>query len=189
MKKQTLSYLFILLSVLFITPVSGQKNKQKLPIAYINIDYILSNYTYAIELNESLKRKTILSKSLISDKRTDYDRQIKEFQQKIEQNAFSSSDRANQEYENIKKMSEDLVQLENNQKDELKAEQSRINTLLEEAIVNEIKEYNKDKKYHLIYSNKGGLSNILYANEEYNITDNFLTFINGRYPNPNLESQ
>lgn len=162
-------------------PISAQQSDTKLPIACVNIDYILQHYSYAKELNEALKQTIDSSKAIIDRKNSDYEKELKTFQNRIEEGDFLSEKRAQTEYERIKIMGTSLEELMNKQKKDMDDERARTNSLIEEAIINEIKEYNQKKKYQVIYNKSGGLSNILYANEEYDITSDFEEFINQRH--------
>lgn len=160
-------------------PTLANDNKDKLPIACINIDYILKHYTLAQSFNKTLEDKIIASKVTIEQKRMNLEKQVAEFQNKLNENAFLSEISANEEYEKIKKAGSDIETFVDSTETDFKKQKLDTNRLIEGLITSEIKEYNRNKKYQIIY-NSSGLSNILYADEKYDATSDFLEFINQR---------
>ena len=65
----------------------------KLPIAYINVDSLLSNYQFAKDANESLIKKQEDSRLNINTKARQLQVEMGEFQRKLEANAFLSRER------------------------------------------------------------------------------------------------
>lgn len=152
----------------------------QLPLAYINIDSLLSNYNYAKDLNEALLRKQENARVSINEKETALRRDVNDFQRKVQSNAFLSEQRAQQEAQRLQKQESELQELSNRLTNELMIEQQKMNAQLNDSIHSFLKEYNKTKKYEFIFSNTMG-DNILIANPKYDITQEVLDMLNKRY--------
>ena len=108
------------------------------------------------------------------------DKEQKEFQKKYENNAFISPERAQQEYNRLMKMQQDLQVLQNNLSNQLATENQKNSLQLRDSINVFLKEYNKTKGYNLILSNTG-FDNLLYADSSFNITQEIIDGLNARY--------
>ena len=150
-------------------------------IAYVEIDTLLAKYNYCVDLNEAMVKKSENVRLTLNQKAKDLDRQKQEFQTKVQNNAYLTQERAQQEYNRIAKLEQDLQNLGNKLQSELMSEneknslQLRINAFL--------KEYNKTRGYSMIISNTG-FDNLLYADSIYNITREILEGLNARYSSP-----
>ena len=140
-----------------------------LKIAYVEVDTLLSKYNFCIDLNEAMNQKAAT-----------LDKDQKEFQKKYENNAFISPERAQQEYNRLMKMQQDLQALQNKLTNELAAETQKNSLQLRDSINVFLKEYNKTKGYNLILSNTG-FDNLLYADSSFNITQEIIDGLNARY--------
>lgn len=151
-----------------------------LPIAYINTDSLLMNYNYAKDLNEALLRRQENSRASLNEKGQQLEKEAAEFQRKIQNNAFLSRERAEQEQQRLMKKEQELRELEQRLTNELLVEQQKMNEQLRDSITTFLKEYNKDKKYQIIFSNTMG-DNILIANPIYDITNQVVQLLNKKY--------
>ena len=123
----------------------------KLPIAYINVDSLLSKYNYAKDLNEKMINK--------------------------QDNAFLSPERAQQEYQRLEKKAADLQEYAQRLENENMLEQQKMLMQMNDSINLFIKEYNKEKKYEAIFNN----ASTLYINPQYDITNEVVELLNKRY--------
>lgn len=151
-----------------------------LPIAYVNVDTILSNYNFAKEANENLMRKLESSNATMKEKQTRFQNEYAEFQRKVQQNAFLSEDRAQQEYARLQNMDKELKATASRLDDEFRREQQKLNNQLADSVRVVIKEYNKKANFQMVLSNSG-MDNVLFAQEKYDITDEILSLLNKRY--------
>ncbi|MDU1903601.1 MAG: OmpH family outer membrane protein [Dysgonomonas sp.] len=151
-----------------------------LPIAYVNIDSVLTNYQYAKEASDVLMKKTESSRATINNKQKQVASEYQEFQRKLQNNAFLTEERARQESERIQKMDSELSQLANRLDNELAMEQMKINNQLADSVRTCIKEFNKTANYEVIISNSG-LDNILFAKPKYDITNKVIEILNQRH--------
>jgi outer membrane protein len=180
--------------VLFILVLGGRKSNGapgihfggdstltvKLPIAYVNVDSLLLNYQFAKESNETLLKKQEDSRLDLNVQARQLQGEMAEFQRKLENNAFLSRERAEQEQNRLMRKEQDLQQLNAKLSQELMEVQQKISEQLRDTINAFLKEYNKDKKYEMILSNTSS-DNILLAGEGYDITGEVIAKLNERY--------
>lgn len=152
-------------------------------IAYVEIDTLLAKYNYCVDLNEAMVKKSENVRLTLNQKAKDLDRQKQEFQTKVQNNAYLTQERAQQEYNRIAKLEQDLQNLGNKLQAELMSENEKNSLQLRDSINAFLKEYNKTKGYSMIISNTG-FDNLLYADSIYNITREILDGLNARYSSP-----
>jgi outer membrane protein len=119
-------------------------------------------------------------RTTLNEKAKDLDKEMREFQRKLENNGFASRERAEQENLRISQKQRDLQQLQEKLTSELQAENQKISLQLRDSINSFLKIYNKDKGYSLIISNTG-FDNLLYADPAFNITQEIVDGLNARY--------
>jgi len=158
----------------------NQVTSAKLPIAYVNVDSLLLHYEFAKESNESLIKKQEDSRLKINTLARQLQNEMGDFQRKLENNAFLSRDRAQQEQTRLQKKQQDLQELDGSLSKQLVQVQQKMSEQLRDTINNFMKEYNKDHKYQLIISNTSS-DNILYAEKTYDITAEVTKLLNERY--------
>lgn len=151
-----------------------------LPVAYVNVDSLLMNYNFAKDLNESLLRKEESTRATLNQRQNEINSAAQEFDRKLRNNAFLSQERAQQEQERILKMNQEYQQLAERLTQELLLEQEKLNIQMEDTIKVRMVEYNRDKNYEIIFSNRT-TSNILFAQDKYDITDDVVEFLNSKY--------
>jgi outer membrane protein len=154
--------------------------KGKLPIAYVNIDSLLLHYQFAKEANESLIKKQEDSRLTINTKARQLQTEMGEFQHKLENNAFLSRERAEQEQARLQKKQQDLQVLDGDLSKQLVQIQQKMSEQLRDTINSFMKNFNKDHKYEMIISNTSS-DNILYADKAYDITSEVTKLLNERY--------
>lgn len=154
-----------------------------LKIAYIDTDTLLAKYNFCIDMNEAMVKKSENVRLTLNQKAKELDKQQREWQNKYQNQAFLSPERAEQEYKRIAKLEQDLQELSNKLQTELMSEQEKNSLLLRDSINSFMKDYNKEKGYSFIISNTN-LDNLLYADEQYNITQEVVDGLNARYSSP-----
>ena len=158
---------------------SGELTGMK--IAYVEIDTLLAQYNFCIDLNEGMVKKSENVRLTINQKARELEKQKQDFQTKVQNNAYLSQERAQQEYNRIAKLEQDLQALGNKLQSELMSENEK--NSLRDSINAFLKEYNKTKGYSMIISNTG-FDNLLYADSIYNITKEIVDGLNARYSSP-----
>ena len=155
-------------------------NSGKLPVAYINVDSLLIHYQFAKEANESLIRKQEDSRLKINTLARQLQGEMGDFQRKLENNAFLSRDRAQQEQTRLQKKQQELQEMDGNLSKQLVQVQQKMSEQLRDTINKFLKEYNRDGKYAIIFSNTSN-DNILYADPQYDITAEITKLLNERF--------
>ena len=98
----------------------------------------------------------------------------------MQNNAFLSQERAEQEQQRILRMQQEYQQMAERLSQEFALEQQKLNMELADTVKVRLVEFNKDKGYQIIYSNTGA-DNILFADEKYDITKEVTEFLNKKY--------
>jgi Outer membrane protein (OmpH-like). len=186
--------LVIAMIILFVLQFSGNKKSSNansavsedkaasgefMPVAYIDIDSLLVNYTYSIDLNEQMVKKMENAKANLVERSHKFEAEAADFQRKYETNAFISPERAKSEYDRIMKKQAELQNLEAQLQQELGLENMRMNEEIRKTIITQLREYNKGKNYQIIYGKMN--DNILYSNDAYNITTEVIEFLNKQH--------
>ena len=149
-------------------------------IAYVEIDTLLAKYNFCVDLNEAMVKKSENVRMTLNQKAGDLERQKQEFQTKAQNNAYLTQERAQQEYNRIAKLEQDLQTLSNKLQSELMSENEKNSLQLRDSINAFLKEFNKTRGYNLIFSNTG-FDNLLYADQAFNITKEIVDGLNARY--------
>lgn len=149
-------------------------------IAYVEIDSLLTKYRFWNDLNEMIIQKEENIRTTLNEKAKELDKEMREFQRKLENNGFASRERAEQENMRIAQKQRDLQQLQEKLTSELQTENQKNSLQLRDSINSFLKIYNKDKGYSLIISNTG-FDNLLYADQAFNITSEIVEGLNARY--------
>ena len=151
-----------------------------LPIAYVNVDSLLLNYNYFKDLNEQLLKKEENSRANVTQQARTLQTEVQEFYRKMENNAFLTRERAQQEQERLMKKEQELKDLDANLSQDLLVERQKLNEQLRDTVVSKLKVYNKDKGYQVIFSNTAE-DNILLAGDAYDITNELIDLLNKSY--------
>lgn len=151
-----------------------------LPIAYVNVDSIWTNYEFAKSARETLLKKSEASNATLSAKRKQIESEQAEFNRKLQNNAFLTQERAEQDAQRIQKMGADFQQLAGRLEEEINQEQMKMNNQFADSVRVSILEYNKTANFHIILTNSG-YDNVLYAKDKYNVTDKVVELLNKRF--------
>lgn len=152
----------------------------RLPVAYINVDSLLVGYDFAKDLNEELIKKTEDARMNLNSKGQALEKEMADFQRKLQTNAFLSEDRAQTEYNRLQNKQQELEQLNYKLQNDLAQQQAQMNARLSDSIRNYVKEYNEEMHYELIFTNTM-YDNILIDAPKYDITGDVLSRLNERY--------
>ena len=74
-----------------------------MPVAYLNVDSLLANYTFAQEANEKLMTKQEDARTKMNAKLRTFQNEVADFQYKLENNGFLSRERAEQAQQKLAK--------------------------------------------------------------------------------------
>lgn len=154
---------------------------EMIPVAVVNIDSVLANYQKAVDANESLMKKQEDARLELNQKERALNNDAIDFQNKMENNAFLSRQRAESAYASLNKRQEDLQKLAESKSQELFEEQQRVSEEVRNDINDVIEFLNEDGKYHLVLTTSSLNDNVLYCASQYDITDVVIEELNKRY--------
>lgn len=160
--------------------VPAQVEEGNLPIAYLNLDSLLTNYAFAQDASDRLMKKQEDARLKLNTKMRTFQNEYADFQRKLENNAFLSRERAESEANRLQRKQEELQELEAKLTQEIMLENQELNMQLADTLTSYLKEFNADGRFHMILSNNGK-DNVLMAAESYDITDEVIDALNARY--------
>ncbi len=152
----------------------------QLPIAYLNLDSLLTQYTFAIEANEQLMSKQEDARLKLNTRANNLQKDMADFQHKLENNAFLSRERAEAAQQKIIKKQQDLQELEAKLTQDIMTENQALNLQLQDTLNNYLKEFNADGRYQIIFANTAS-DNVLIAQPGHDITAEVVAALNARY--------
>lgn len=147
-----------------------------LKLAYVDLDSLLTKYDFWNDIAGEMMKKEENVRATVNQKTRELEKDAQDFQRKVDNNAFVSQERAQQEYNRIGKKQQDLQNLQNRLMEELATENAKNGNILKDSINAFLEEYNKTKGYHMIFSN-----NVLFSQPEFNITQEVVDGLNARY--------
>ena len=151
-----------------------------MPVAYLNVDSLLVNYTFAIEATDKLLSKQEDARLKMNTKVRTFENKVAEFQRKLENNAFISRESAEKQQQKLMKEEQELQELEAKLTQDIMIENQKLNQQLADSLTNFLQIFNADGRYHVILSNTAK-DNVLMASEAYDITDEVIEGLNARY--------
>jgi outer membrane protein len=181
--------------VLFILHFSGGKSNQissygsfsgdsinqaLLPVAYIRTDSLLNNYKLFKDLNEASLKELENHRLDINQRKQKFEKEVQDFQQKVQLNAFITQERMNQEGSRLEKTRNDLERYAAQIEQSLSEKQMLLQQQLQDSVLSGLKLFNMPQKYQIIFSNIG-TDNFYYADDMYDITKQVVDFLNARY--------
>ena len=178
--------LVIAVGVLYVFHFSGEKKETVTTVAgegavvYVNTDSLLSNYKFAVDLNEKFLKKQEDSRTDFNFKAQKLEKEAIEFQRKLQNRGFLTEARAKEAQQKLLEKQQNLQQLDRKLSNELMTEQNANSKRLFDSVTNYLTVYNADKKYSLILSTtKGG--NVLLSQDGLDVTKDIIDGLNSRY--------
>lgn len=147
-------------------------------IVYVEIDSIMSQYTYWQEITKTMKAKEANIQKTLAKKQQTIQQAAAKFQQDLQANKYTQA-QAQQIQASIQKQAQDAEALQIRLGNEYQNEVAKYNKALSDSVHNYLKLYNKDKKYAMIIAKSG--DNILYADPSCDITDEVIKGMNKAY--------
>jgi len=160
---------------------AAQNAASNLKLAYVEIDSIMTQYTFCKEKSKELEKKGNNIQSTLAQKQKALQNAAIKFQQDIQANKYTQQ-QAEAVQAGLQKQNNDLQALSQRLSDEFQSETEKFNEQLRLNIQNYLAQYNKDKKYSMIFSKQG--DNILYADKAYDITKEVVAGLNKAYKAP-----
>ena len=148
-------------------------------IVYINIDTLLNNYGYFVDLQEDFADKQAELEAELNNRGRQYEASAIDYQNKVQKGLVTRAEAAELEQQLMQEQ-QNLLQLRDELSLQLSEEEQVSNRKLIEALMVYLKEYNMDYNYQFIFSNSFG-DNLLFANDDLDITNSVLEGINAQY--------
>jgi outer membrane protein len=159
------------------TSDSQTAGKGDLKIAYVKADSLILNYDLAQYLHDEFTKKQEAYTTEYSAKRSTFEKEAAEFQQKLQRGGFLTEQRAVQERDRLVSKEQEISKLDQELSAKLAEMQQANQQQLIDSLINYLKKYNVDKKYDYILNS----ADILIGPETTNITKEILTKMNARY--------
>jgi len=186
-------YFFRVLSVVAVAALMASCNNQApkmdepvannevalngLRIAYIELDTLTAQYEFAKQTSAELEKKGNNARSTIATKSKQLETNVNNFQNKLQNNGFTSREQAENAQAALQREQNNLVALQQRLENELANEQAKFLEAFQDSLDSFLNDYNKDKKYDLIL-NKAA---ILHASSKWDITKDVVNGMNKRY--------
>jgi outer membrane protein len=163
-----------------------QSAPAELKIAFVEVDSIMSQYTFCKDYTEILQKKGQNIQNTLAAKQRSLQQAAANFQQKLQQNAYTR-EQAEGIQASLQKQGADLDALNQRLSNEFAAETEKYNNALRDSIQHFLAKYNKDKKYSMILSKAG--DNLLYADKAFDITNEVVAGLNKAYKKPAAKAE
>ncbi len=178
----------VILLVLLLARTSGVSSNEPMVapasangarVAFINTDTILSQYLLVKDYETQLKEKTQKFEREMAGKEAQFRQDAEYFDKSVKSNSLSEQS-AQEIYQKLMARQNELVQQRDGYRQELAAEDLRINVLLIDTVTNFLKRYNKKLGYDYIMGvNKAG--NVFHAETKYDLTAEVVKELNREF--------
>ena len=158
---------------------AGVENVSGMKIAFVEVDSLMTQYDFAKDYSVTLQKRSNNARNTLTQKTSELQAAVNNFQQKLQNNGFTSREQAQSVQAGIERRQRDLQELQARLENELASETQKFNEALRDSLNNFLTSYNKDKKFDLILSKAG--DNILYADRRHDITKDIINGLNKRY--------
>lgn len=151
-----------------------------LKVAYVEVDSLMTQFDFAKGKSKELEKKSLNARNTLTQKGNALQAAVNNFQQKVQNNGFTSREQAESAQAALQRQQNDLAALQARLENALATEQQEFLVALQDSLNNFLEVYNKDKKFDLILNK----SAILYAGKKYDITQDVINGLNKRYKKP-----
>ena len=156
-------------------------------IAYVEVDSLMTQYEFCKEFTLILQKKSNNARNTLNQKGQALQSAMANFQQKLNNNGFTSREQAESQQAAIQRQQQSLQELQARLENELAQETQKYNDALRDSLMHFLSDYNKDKKYDLILTKQG--DNILYAAPRFDVTNDIINGLNKRYKKTSAEKE
>jgi outer membrane protein len=157
---------------------ANQTAPTELKIAYVEVDSLMTQYTFCKEQSELLEKKSQNIQNTLNQKGQSLQAAAMKFQQDVQNNKYTQQ-QAEAVQASLQKQQSDPQNLQQRLGAEFQAETEKFNVALRDSLNHYLAQYNKAKKYTLILTKQG--DNILYADKSYDITNDVIAGLNKAY--------
>ncbi len=149
----------------------------RLKIAYLKVDSLILNYDLAQVLHDEFTQKQEAYTKEYGAKRSAFEKEATDFQQKLQRGGFLTEQRAIQERDRLVNKEQEITRLDQELSTKLAEMQQSNNQLLIDSLINYLKVYNTGKDFDFILNS----ADVLLGPETTNITKEVLAQMNSRY--------
>ena len=160
-------------------PAAADNATGGVKIAYVEVDSLMTQYEFCKEFTLILQKKSNNARNTLNQKGQALQSAMANFQQKLNNNGFTSREQAESQQAAIQRQQQSLQELQARLENELANETAKYNEGLRDSLQHFLAAYNKDKKYDLILTKQG--DNILWANKRFDITSDIINGLNKHY--------
>jgi len=178
--------------VLFILHFTSESNSSKSnseiagapaspgSVVYIQMDSLVNQYDMFNYLKSELESKAQVIQDDLSKKGRAFDRDVKDFQEKVQKGLITRS-QAEAQQQQLAARNQELQNLSQQKQMEMSEEQQVLFRKVMDALSKYLVTYNKDKKYALIVNTSGATNAILQGDSTLNITNDVVSGLNEEY--------
>ena len=148
-------------------------------IVYVNLDSLTQNYLMTKDLTAELEEKMKKLDAELTNKQKIFQSNVTDFQNKA-QKGLETRAKLEEMSQQLRVDEQNLMQLSESYRMQLAEEQAVMQRKIVQAIMDYLKEYNKDKRYKYILGDTFD-AKILYADPSLDITVSVLEGINAKY--------
>lgn len=158
----------------------GTTKKATEPIVFVNSDSLLNNYDYFKEIKGRIESKSKKAQVDLSSKGTAFQQEVAEYQKNAQ--TMTGEQRASTEQRLARKQQE-LAAYNQNASSALQNEQAGENEKLYNKVAEFLKVYAKDKGYKMVLTYSKSNPNVLFADENLDVTKDVVSGLNEAYKN------
>jgi len=185
------SVLFLALALLYFLHFTGNKKKpagesEILPvevssqgIAFVNIDSVIMHFDMFFDRRQELMDKQKKAEAELNSKGTRYEKDAKDFQEKVTKGLVTRATAAEME-QGLLKQQQDLISLRDNLQSNLMEEEQVMNRQIIDYITTYLEEHKSEFNYQYILGKSFG-SVVLYGDSGLDITKRVVDAINVKY--------
>lgn len=144
-------------------------------IAYVDIDTVEANYNYFKEKKAELEKKQQAIDNELKANVRALQNEAADFQRKAQGMTQSEGEAAQRTLYEKQQQLEGKAQ---NMRSQYAEQENKFNEELQHRLNDFLQKFNSDKKYAYILSYRSGASNVLYKDEQYNITNEVIAGLN-----------
>ncbi len=151
-------------------------------VVYFNLDRILEEYDMANDLRSVVETKINSINQEVNRRGSKLEKDIKEFQDKIDKGLLTRST-AEVQSGNLQKRQNEFQQFAAQKQQEIAEEQQVMMNQLADAIHSYLVKYNEDKQFAMILTTQGNIlpAPVAVADTDLDVTDDILTGLNAEY--------
>ncbi len=149
-------------------------------VVYVQIDSLVNGYDMFHDLRAEFEKKAKAADEDLTKKSKTFEREAMDFQEKVQKGLITRS-QAEQLQTQLQQKQQNLQQYAEKLRVEMAEEEAVMLRRIYDAVLNYLKEYNKDHNYSLILSTSGTTNVIMQGSPNLNITNDVMSGLNAGY--------